>query len=981
MIIRRIGSKLACEAGMALVFAMGAPAVYAQVPVDQHDYDLPAQDLGTSLRAVARASGRNVIAAANLIDGKIAPPLHGRFDPQAAVTHLLFGTGLYVRMVGLDLVVERDTAPPTQTLQKTNDGSEIIVTGSRIRGRAPAGAAVTVIDRKAIDQSGYATTEQLLQALPQNFGGGPNETTAATARGNADFNSAFGSGINLRGLGASSTLVLLNGERPPMAGLAGVFTDLSLIPLSAIGRIEVLPDGASALYGSDAVAGVINIIPRSDVEGVETSGRLGLADGFTVWQADALAGRHWSSGSFLIGYEFYRRGALAAADRPYVSEDLRRYGLGDFRSGAGVPGTILAGGRTFAIPGGQDGRALAASDLLPDQRSVQDRYLGADALPMQRRHAVLATARQKIGNLELYAQSLFGDRHFDIAQPALYNSTTVTVPVTNPFYVDPVGTHQPVQVQYSFLNDLGPERMRGSARAIGLSGGGKLDIGRWEVDLHGTYGAEREHSESYNLVNSARVAAALADTDPATALNVFGDGSANNPATLATIRGSISSGGHYRLWGAQLRAEGPLLSLPAGDLRVATGVEHRNERYAFDNGVLDTSTLTPLVLPTNWIGRRSVTAGYVELSAPLSGTNGEGLGVGRLDLSVAARGEHYSDFGNTFNPKVGLSWAPLRRVVVRGCWGTSFRAPNFQDLRQDPNAILYFAYPVPDPAAPDGVTNALIIRGNEPDLGPERATSWTLGVDINMAAARPGPFARVTWFGIDYRDRIASPASALLTFFTDRAIYTPIINTNPDPAVVAAYFASPYFRSLSSVTAGQVTAIVDARTQNLARQTQRGIDFDLGYRFDLDGHNGEIGLSGSWLMSFRQQLTATAPRTDLVGTTGNPPDLRLRGRMSYSGAPLGAAVFVNYIHGYRNNLVTPSEPVASWTTVDFQLSYRLPRASGLLSGLSFALNATNLFNQAPPLVRYAVGSNTIGYDVENASPLGQLFSFEVTKRW
>lgn len=110
--------------------------------------------------------------------------------------------------------------------------------------------------------------------------------------------------------------------------------------------------------------------------------------------------------------------------------------------------------------------------------------------------------------------------------------------------------------------------------------------------------------------------AALADTNPATALNVFGNGSANNPATLATIRGSIRAGGHYRLWGGQLRAEGPLLALPAGDLRLATGVEHRDELYVFDKGVLDTATLTPTVLSTNWTGRRNVTAGYVELAAP-----------------------------------------------------------------------------------------------------------------------------------------------------------------------------------------------------------------------------------------------------------------------------------------------------------------------------------------------------------------------------
>src|SRR5690606_34800283 len=129
---------------------------------------------------------------------------------------------------------------------------DILVTGTRIRGQAPAGSSVTTIDRKAILQSGYSTTQQVVQALPQNFSGGPNETTYETQRGNASFNQAYGSSINLRGLGSSSTLVLLGGERPPMAGFVGVFSDLSMIPPAAIERIEILPDGASALYGSDA---------------------------------------------------------------------------------------------------------------------------------------------------------------------------------------------------------------------------------------------------------------------------------------------------------------------------------------------------------------------------------------------------------------------------------------------------------------------------------------------------------------------------------------------------------------------------------------------------------------------------------------------------------------------------------------------------------------------------------------------------------
>jgi len=959
----------------AVVLCLAMPA--CALSAEREHFDLPAQDLARSVRALVDQSGATSVAPPARHAGLRAPALRGEFTPEQALARLIAGTPLRVARVGDALVLQRVSADRAQDATAPGAGdSEIVVTGTRIRGRAPAGAAVTTIDRSDIEQSGYATTQQILQALPQNFGGGPNETTAATARGNADFNSAFGSGINLRGLGASSTLVLLDGERPPMAGLAGVFTDLSLIPLSAIGRIEVLPDGASALYGSDAVAGVVNIVPRSDVEGLETTGRFGFGDGLTEWQASALAGHRWSSGSFLVGYEFYRRSALATADRPYVSEDLRPFGLGDYRSGAAVPGTIIAGGRSFVIPAGQDGRSLTPSDLAADQRNVSDRYLGADALPMQRRHAVLATVRQQVGPFELYGQALFGVRNFDLAQPARYNTATVTVPTSNPFYVDPLGIGQPVQVQYSYRHDIGNERMRGTSRALGLSAGARLALGSWELDTHGTYGRQRETTTSYNLVNSARAAAALADTDPDTALNVFGDGSANNPATLDTIRGSIRSGGTYHLWGAQFRAEGPLIALPAGDIRLAAGIEHREERYALDKGILDTSTLTPLTLASDWTGRRDVTAGYVELSAPLSGEAGMGLDIGGLDVSAALRGERYSDFGDTLNPKLGLSWTPLPSLTFRASWGTSFRAPNFQDLRQDPNVILYFAYPVPDPAAPGGVTNALIIRGNDPDLGPEKARSWTIGADFNLRASR-GPFARLTYFDIDYRNRIASPASALLSYFTNRTVYAPIIDDTPDPAVIADYFASPYFLRLSAIDASQVTAIVDARTQNLARQHQHGFDFDLGYRMPIADGTAEVGLNGSWLLAFEQQLTSTAPTIDLVDTIGNPPDLRLRARASYGSDRFSGALFVNYLDGYRNTLVTPEQPVGAWTTVDLQFGFR----PALVSGLTLSLSVTNLLDEDPPHLVYAVGSNTIGYDVENASPLGRLVSLQVSKQW
>ena len=259
-------AALALLASAAAIGTLSAPAYAAQD--EQHDYDLAAQPLADALRRVALSAGRSVAAPSELLQGKMAPPLKGRYRFRDAVAALLRDSGLTARVVGKGLVIEatgqagsdRDTPPPPPS------PDEVIVTGTRVHGSGPIGSTVTVIDRQAIDRSGYATTQDIAQTIPQNFGGSPNEGAGAGSfNSDSGFNTAAGSSLNLRGLGTGSTLVLLNGDRPPLGGFSGVFSDISLIPASAIERIEIVADGASAIYGSDAVAGVVNIIPRLNV--------------------------------------------------------------------------------------------------------------------------------------------------------------------------------------------------------------------------------------------------------------------------------------------------------------------------------------------------------------------------------------------------------------------------------------------------------------------------------------------------------------------------------------------------------------------------------------------------------------------------------------------------------------------------------------------------------------------------------------------
>lgn len=983
--MRASGSSLnmLMSAGSALALSGAATPVLAQ-QIAQHEYQLPAQPLGASLRALALTSGRNIIVPTALVEGKLAPPLNGRFSVEAALEALLRGSGLGVRSSGTSFVIAANAEAPAEPAPHERSQPTIVVTGTRIRGAAPVGSDLNIIDRSDIEGSGYATTQEIAQTIPQNFGGAPNEGTAAISLDpNSGKNTGSGASLNLRGLGNASTLVLLNGERPPLGGFAGVFSDISMIPATAIERIEVIADGASAIYGSDAVAGVVNIIPRLRFEGAETGLRYGTADGDTQEVvASQMFGRGWATGRFVLAYEFYRRSALAASDRAFVTDDLRPFGGPDLRGGYASPGTILAGGRTFAIPAGQNGRNLSSADLLPGAINRGDSWDMVDVLPMQQRQSLFAAVSQELGDaLRLYAQGLLSVRDFSRRSRTISDAPR-TVPVTNPFYVDPLGNRQPVRVQYDFGRDLGRERRIGSVEAYGVTLGLEAGFGRWSADLRGSFGHQSEKNAILNRVNSARLAVALADRNPETAYNLFGDGPSTNPTTIDFVRGSTRSSNAGTVWSGTLRADGPLFRLPAGEARVALGGEYRRELYRNGVTISDTFTLEPRALPSIQLpGPRRIRAAYLEALLPIFGGDLAVPAIRRLDLSAAVRTEHYSDFGNTTNPKLGLNWELLKGVRLRGTYGKSYRAPGFDNLRQDVGTKLLFAFTIPDPASRTGRSNVLVRRGNDPDLRPERATTWSAGMDLEPQFL-PGLRAQVTYFDIDYRDRITSPAANLFNFLVNRETYQGIIEDNPSPETIRSFYSSPFFINPLGIAPGTITAVVDAQLQNLSVVKQSGIDAEISYVFDALGGRAEIGASGAYILKIDQALTPSAPVRNVVDILGNPVDLRIRGRANWSAERWGASFFLNYLDSYTNLTNPTPQRVDSWTTVDAQLSHRIPEAfGGPLRGLRVALSATNLLDADPPYAAYNLGLLATGYDPDNASPLGRVVSIQVTKSW
>ncbi len=965
----------------AIVLIASAPAQAMAQP--SQEYRISEQALGDALKAFAAVSGREVIAPSEAIAGRRSGAALGNLSPEQAIDRLLVGTGLRADVVEGAFVIRPFGAQGPSGLAAPDEQSEIVVTGTRIRGAAPVGSQLVTVDRRDIERSGYATTQDIAQTIPQNFGGAPNDTTAAISLDpNSGKNTGSGSSLNLRGLGNGSTLVLLNGDRPPLGGFAGVFSDISMIPASAIQRIEVVADGASAIYGSDAVAGVVNIIPRLAFEGAESSLRIASADGDSQdVLASQLLGTGWNGGHAMVAYEFYRRSALAAAERDFVTDDLRPFGGPDFRGSYASPGTIIAGGRTFAIPSGQDGRNLAAGDLLADQVNLGDGWSMVDVLPRQQRHSLFAAAHQDLApHVRIYAQGLYSSRTFRQHSRTISDSPR-RVPVTNPFYVDPLGTNQPVLVQYDFGRDLGRELSTGKVRAYGATVGVEADAGRWNFDLRGNWGRQTERAAILNRVNGARLALSLADTDPATAYNLFGDGASTNPATIDYVRGSTRFSNRGTVWSASLRTDGPVARLPAGDLRVALGGEFRQEHYGGGGTINDTSGLEPLTIPEIDVpGPRRIRAFYGEALLPVFGGDFTAPLLRRLDLSIALRNEHYNDVGSTTNPKLGVNWEPVRGVRLRGSYGKSFRAPNLDNLRQDPGTALLFAFTIPDPASPTGQSNILVRRGNDLDLKPEKATTWSLGVDLEPTAL-PGLRASATYYNIAYRDRITSPAANLFNFLVNRATYQGIIEDNPSAETIAAFYASPIFINPLGIAPDTITALVDAQLQNLSVVRQSGLDVDVRYAFDLAGGQAEIGASGAYIFKINQSLTPQAPVSDVVDILGNPVDLRVRGHASWSNERWNASLFVNYLDSYTN-LTNPSpEKVDSLTTIDAQLGYRFVAARGPLHGLRVSLSATNLFDADPPYASYNLGILATGYDPDNASPLGRVISLQVTKTW
>lgn len=964
-------------------------------------YNIPAGDASKTLQIYLQQTRIEMLYLTEKVRGRQTNAVSGNLEASEALEQMLSGTDLQYsftpdfsfatvktreemqsgsaeapRVEVAKASTQMESRDQTQSMKELFGDQkleEVVVTGTLIRGVLDMTSPLEFVTRKDLRKTPYATVQDALRALPVNMGSSFNESFGGVG------NYARGVAANLRGLGTGATLVLVNGQRQPYSGLQADFVDLSNIPWSAVDRIEVLPDGASALYGSDAIAGVVNVIMRQDVSGFETLARFGIAPGGADQKlVSQLFGTSWSDGSALLSYQYSERTGLPDSARSYAAnEDKRSFGGADHRSISSNPGNILDP-QTFlpayAIPSGQSGASLSIADLLPGETNLENRNEGVDLLPDRKTHSVYFSADQKLNDrLEIFSNGRFSKT--EVHQLGAPQDQILFVPSTNPFSVNPYPSVPGTLLGYNFRDDLGLLNLSADVRSYVGTLGVKGQIGEtWRLNLSGTHGSETLRTVIDNQVGFDALLTALADPDPATAFNPFGDGSNTNPATLDKIRLTQREMARSQVSAVNLVADGTLTRWATGPVRLAVGGEWRNE-------ALDRDSFLTKPRPSTSFGR-IVRSAFAELSVPLIGDNNNARAIPRLELSLAGRYEQYSDFGTTANPKIGLRWVPFESLKLRTSWGTSFRAPKLTDIYDSSHDSVVLA-PLQDPKSAVGTSSVLVLEGSNPNLSQETGRTWTAGIDIAPAAI-PGLQVSLTYYSINYNDRILVPGpTPAVDILLQENTWASIIDRQPTREEIVAACESPAYNgsTVSQCENATVAAIVDLRVRNIAATRVRGLDLKVDRSFATRLGSFSLGLNSGYVLSFRQAASDTSPMSSILDTVGNPLSLRVRGtadwfQHGFDGPGLGANLTIDHFGGYEDNQSASTRAVGALTTIDLRTSYRTSAGIGPLDDLEFSLNASNILNRVPPFV-----DRSAGYDLINAEPYGRVVSLSVQKRW
>jgi len=869
------------------------------------------------------------------------------------------------------------------------------ITGSSIkRVDAETSVPVTVIKADDLKKQGVTTVEQILQ----NVSAVQVQQTSAQAVGAGTGGAAF---ADLRGLGSNKTLVLLNGRRIANSAFDSSSPDLNMIPFAAIERVEVLRDGASALYGTDAISGVINFITRKDYRGGTIT--LGMDAPQHPGGATHSANIGFGMGDFqkdginvFAFVDFQKQNAIRSGQRDYFT---KKFSV----STTTFPGTyfpVTNTGNTdaftpFSAPACDTGNVYFRT--APYQCGENTSGF-IDYIPQSQRLSGLLKASVKLTENHTLGFEAF------VSQSKV-NTHIAPVPF-GALYIDPASPYYPgkgITPLPPGVTGLDPDQM-GSTDANGDPI--TLNQGRMFLKFRDVFNGYREDDNTstqgrfsanlegnlfdwdYNVaatLNTNHVQDFLAhgysnidviaptDTNPNSAtyglpilsnlINPFGQ---QTPAGLALLTSAAKQGvvlygngtvqtldGHasHEL-GDWLKTGRPAAIAVGAEARAERFLQKANSEYAAQ--VIASTGIDPATLNS---GHRRVYAAFTELNVPV---------LKSLELTAAVRYDHYSDFGSTTNPKFSFLYKPSNKFLIRGSFSKGFRAPSLYEL----NAAQTYGNsgggqndPVncPNGTPINGKTGVVcdnqfeILTGGNTALKPERSKNTTLGIVLEPISNLT---AEVDLYSITFTNQIST--------LPDETLFT--------PGGLARFPGNYHYNSKGELSTdgtqcpGAQCGYVDELNQNLGGVRTNGLDFALGYKMNA-GSIGRLNfdLQSTWVHKYEYELVPGEGYTQNVGIFSNgSPVFRWQhnGTIGWNLDPFALGLTVHHKTGYVD--ITPTYKVSAYTTLDLYGTYAATK------GFSFTVGVRNLADSKAPYTNYS-GKFQTGYDPRYADPTGRTY--------
>jgi iron complex outermembrane receptor protein len=938
----------------------------------------------------------------------------------------------------------QETTAPVESAATTNKASEksaskesenppmlkledMTITGSRIRRVDVEGPSpVSSYNQEYIRATGAMNLADFLNTLPQTYGG------IGAGRGSApsDLSLEFGqrnengfpstpfvgaspsltplaqtgvSGVSLRGLGAGSTLVLVDGRRPPQSAQRNLstasgqsFFDLNTIPLGLIDRIEVITDGTSAIYGADAVAGVINIILKKNWVGTELSSSFKFSQhgGGRERQINLTTG--FASGKFrgTVSADYYDRSAMYASQRDfsanmdhrdkvryYTAAGVPVYGL-DNRIQFGYPATVqasggLVAGEFDALPGIRVvltpfGFATTpnVSDFIP-RTTVADGQTGTLVNAQGQRQTNVSDMLQLIPEAERYGMSANGNYTFEsgveiygsyrfsdsrgLATSLPAYSANVLVPAAfNPF-------NQNVNIGM-LHHEFGTINQRTHTKSHSFTTGLKgtfTDTWRWDSAVSWSQSDLAQINRNFN---NAAFIAAVQNVDPAQRFNPFVDVRAGAPSQAhlyekMELRPTVDALSESLSW--DFTADGALFSIWGGDVRAAAGASY--DKAESSNVSVGYSGAVPVATRTAFKTSRETYAAFGETMIPIVGKPNAIIGLRRLEFQVAARYQDEGSAGDTLVPKYGVSWAPADSLLVRASFSKGFRAPSLTETQvaEQPPA----AGNVNDPLRGGVLTPVEIIRGPNPNLRPETSTNEFYGI-IYEPKFVPGLNLSVNYYRTEQRDAIQSVSQS--TIVNNEASFPGhVIRHDPTPADIAA---------------GQPGAIKEIRTYfvNFGEVRNESIDFTTDYRLPWERlGRWRVSLNASHTLEATRKLSPGTLPIDDTGDTYSAPDWKGIGSVFWNGKSWNASAMFSYMSGFESNTAgvtgtaqMQSSPAVSKLDLRVGYDFRNGIYRGIAKDLRVSVGVSNVFDKEPPFYDVVYGFNA---GLHSAYALGRSF--------